>query len=53
MIDVFCLFLACVVLIPFLGGQEIFFCTDEYLDVAVKHPSVFCQISGNLNIDQD
>ena len=40
------LFLACLVLISYLGGQERLYCTDERLDIAYDNPSVFCQISG-------
>ncbi|XP_065889434.1 uncharacterized protein [Dysidea avara] len=42
-----CIFIiACLVLITYLGGQERLYCTDEFLDVALENPSVFCQITG-------
>jgi len=37
---------AYVVLITYFGGQERLYCTDEYLDVALENPSVFCQFAG-------
>ena len=42
----FCLYIACLVLISYLGGQERLYCSDERLDVAYDNPSLFCQISG-------
>ena len=43
------LFIACIVLITYLGGQERLYCTDERLDIAYDDPSLFCQMSGIEN----
>ena len=40
------MFLACVVLINFIGGLERLNCTHEVLLVVYDNPSAFCQFSG-------
>ena len=42
------MFLACLVLITYLGGQERLYCTHEALNIAYNNPSSFCQFSGML-----
>ena len=39
-------FLACVVLINFIGGLERLYCTHELLLAVYDNPSAFCQFSG-------
>ena len=43
--------IACVILIPYIGGQERLHCSDERLDIAYNNPSVYCQMSGIQNVN--
>ena len=44
----YCLCLACFVLITYIGGQERLYCTHEALNVAYDNPSAFCQVAGTV-----
>jgi len=43
---VICIYLACLILITYIGGQERLYCTHKVLIVAYDDPSPFCQASG-------
>ena len=45
-VRLYCIVLACFVLITYIGGQERLYCTHEALNVALEEPSAFCQVAG-------